>query len=138
MPSESHYVLDANVVVSAVLLPNSVPRQAFDKACARGRVLLSVPVIGELDDVLRRPKLNRYIHEDERMLFLVTLTRESRVVQVTESISVCRDPKDNKYLELALDGNASCIISGDDDLLVLDPFRSIPIVTPRQFLDGDF
>ncbi len=137
MARDRYYVLDANVVVSAVLLPDSVPRQAFDRACARGRILLSVPVINELDDVLRRPKLNRYIHEDERILFLVSLTRESKVVQTTEAISECRDPKDNKYLELAVAGDAVCIISGDQDLLVLSPFRGIPILTPRGFLDGD-
>jgi predicted nucleic acid-binding protein len=55
-------------------------------------------------------------------------------VVVTEVVSECRDPKDNKFLELALSGKALCIISGDDDLLVLHPFRGIPVVSPQTFL----
>ena len=55
MPAEKRYVVDANVVVSALLLPDSTPRRAFDKADRQGRILLSAAIIGELDDVLRRP-----------------------------------------------------------------------------------
>jgi len=50
------------------------------------------------------------------------------------STKVCRDPKDNKYLELAVAANASCIVTGDQDLLVLNPFRNIPILTSADFL----
>jgi len=68
------------------------------------------------------------------MRFLVGLLKEAELVQVTETINSCRDAKDNKFLELAVAGKASCIVSGDDDLLVLNPFRGIPIITPREFL----
>jgi predicted nucleic acid-binding protein len=51
-----------------------------------------------------------------------------------EEITACRDPSDNKFLEVAVAGEADLIVSGDDDLLVLNPFREIPIVTPRAFL----
>jgi len=135
MPTEALYVLDANCIVSAVLLPASIPRQAFDKACSHGTVLLSSPVLNELDDVLRRPRLEKYVHEEERIHFLVALVREASVIEVSVSISECRDPKDNKYLELAVAASATCIVSGDQDLLVLNPYRGIPILTPRQFLE---
>jgi len=137
MPTDKSYVFDANSLVSAVLLPGSVPRRAFDKACASGRILLSQPTINELDDVLRRPHLEKYIREEERIHFLVVLIREAQVISVEETITDCRDPKDNKYLELAVTAGATCIVTGDDDLLVLDPYRGIPIVTPRQFLDAE-
>lgn len=52
------------------------------------------------------------------------------------SITDCRDPKDNKYLELAISANASCIISADKDLLVLHPFRGIPILNAVDFIDN--
>jgi len=52
----------------------------------------------------------------------------------TEQITACRDPKDNHVLETAIDGHAPCILSGDNDLLVLNPFRDIPILGPSQFL----
>lgn len=135
MPAKSIYVLDANVIVSAVLLPRSITRMAFDKACAQGRIAVSESVINELDDVLRRPRLNKYIHEEERIQFLMVLLREAQLIRVTRTVTDCRDPKDNKYLELACEAEADCIVSGDQDLLVLTPFRGIPILTPRQFLD---
>ncbi|MGI9069015.1 MAG: putative toxin-antitoxin system toxin component, PIN family [Pyrinomonadaceae bacterium] len=128
------FVLDTNVVVSALLLRDSVPRQAFDKALNNGTVLLSLPVIFELADVLSREKLNRYLLEEERMRFLVSLLKEAELAQVSEIITACRDAKDDKFLELAVSGKASCIVSGDADLLDLSPFRGIPILTPREFL----
>jgi predicted nucleic acid-binding protein len=57
---------------------------------------------------------------------------------VREKIEICRDEKDNQYLELAINGQATCIVSGDSDLLVLNPFREIPILTIQEFLDNDF
>ena len=69
------------------------------------------------------------------MEFLAVLLREATLVEVTMHVGECRDPQDNKFLELAASGRALCIVSGDQDLLVLHPFRGIPIVTPRGFLD---
>jgi putative PIN family toxin of toxin-antitoxin system len=137
MPIERRYVFDANVLVSALLLPDSVPRRAFDKARLRGKIILSDPVIAELDDVLRKPRLQKYLHDDERIQFLVALVREGHMVTVDAVITECRDLKDNRYLELACSGHATCIVSGDGDLLDLDPFRGIPIITPRKFLEGE-
>jgi len=136
MPTKPLYVFDANVIISALLLPDSTPRLAFDKARVHGRILLSEPVISELDDVLRRPRLKKYIHEDERIHFLLALLHDAHVVLVTETITDCRDPKDNKYLELAHEAQASCIVTGDKDLLDLHPYRGIAILTPRQFFDA--
>jgi uncharacterized protein len=131
----ARFVIDANVIVSAVLLPSSVPRRAFDIACAKGCILLSQSILTELDDVLRRPKLNKYVTEQERLQFLVALLHECELVNVSETISDCRDPKDNRYLELAIDGKASCIVSGDSDLLEMTPYRGIGVLKPRAFVD---
>jgi putative PIN family toxin of toxin-antitoxin system len=128
------FVLDTNVVVSALLLANSIPRQAFDKALEQGTILISVPVILELADVLSRKKLNKYLLEDERMRFLIGLLKETELIDTTEPIAICRDPNDDKFLELAVDGNADYIVTGDADLLVLHPFRGIQILTPKDFL----
>jgi len=127
-------VLDTNVVVSALLLSDSVPRQAFDKALDHGEIIISTPVLLELAEVLARNKLNKYLTEQERMRFLVALLKESELVGITEQISDCRDPNDNKFLELAVCGNADVLVTGDDDLLVLNPFRGIALLTPRDFL----
>ncbi|MBA2731830.1 MAG: putative toxin-antitoxin system toxin component, PIN family [Acidobacteria bacterium] len=93
-----------------------------------------MPVLLELAEVLGREKLNKYLLEEERMRFLVALLKESELVEATDAITECRDARDNKFLELAVSGKADYIISGDADLLVLNPFRGIPILTPRDFL----
>jgi putative PIN family toxin of toxin-antitoxin system len=135
MTTDLRTVLDTGVVVSAVLLPHSVPRQAFDAAAARGRLLVSHQTIAELDEVLRRPKFERYVSEQRRLEFLAALLREAEVVEVVDVVTDCRDPKDNQFLELALSGQADHIVTGDADLLVLHPFRGIDIVSPKSFLD---
>ncbi len=132
--NEIQTVFDTGVVVSAVLLPRSVPRQAFDAAAARGKLLVSEATVAELDDVLRRPKFNKYLSEQLRLEFLAALIQQAEEVAVTEVITACRDPKDNKFLELAVSGAATHIVTGDGDLLDLHPFRNIAVVTPQTFL----
>ena len=134
MTSDLRTVIDTGVVVSALLLPRCVPRQAFDVAAARGRLLVSDETIAELDDVLRRPKFDKYVSETQRLEFLAALVREAELIDVVDVVTECRDPKDNKFLELALSGRGSHIVTGDSDLLVLHPFREIAIVTPQSFL----
>lgn len=128
------FVVDTNVLVSALLMKKSVARDCLDKAKESGEILLSLEVIEELYDVLGRPAFDRYIGEDDRIRFLNLLVKESTLVEITEKIKECRDPKDDKFLELAVNGKADFIISGDGDLQVLNPFRNISIVSPREFL----
>lgn len=99
-----------------------------------GTVLVSFPLLAELTEVLGRKQFDKYLLEEERTQFLVALLSRTELVEPTEKIGECRDSKDNKFLELAVSGKADCIVSGDDDLLVLNPFREIPIVTPGEFL----
>jgi len=111
-----------------------VPRQAFDAAAARGKLLVSEETIAELDEVLRRPKFNKYVSEEDRLEFLAAFVQEAERIKVTEVISACRDAEDDKFLELGVSGSATHIVTGDNDLLVLHPFRGIAIVTPQAFL----
>lgn len=134
MTNELRAVLDTNVLVSAVLLPHSTPRRVFDHVILKARLLLSVAVIAELSDVLSRPKFDRYISASDRLEFLAKTIRDGESVEVNLSITDCRDPKDNKFLELAVSGSASHLVTGDADLLALNPFRGIAIVTPNEFV----
>lgn len=134
MTNDPRFVLDTGVLVSAVLLLRSIPRQAVDFAFAHGTVLASADTISELDEVLRRPKFNRYLQEEERLLFLAAFMREAKILDITERVVECRDPKEDRILELAASGNAACIVSGDSDLLVLNPFRGVAILTPQEFI----
>ncbi len=132
--SSRRLVIDTGVAVSALILPRSVPRQALDAARSVGRLLVSPETFGELENVLRRPKFERYLTEQERLEFLDSYLLTAVAVSITEPITACRDPNDDKFLELAVAGKADCIVSGDADMLALHPFRGITIVTPRDFL----
>jgi putative PIN family toxin of toxin-antitoxin system len=127
-------VIDTSVAVSAVLLRRSIPRQAFDVAAERGPLLASEATIEELEEVLRRPAFEKYVSERERLEFLAALVNQAEIVPITFRTSECRDAKDNKFLELAVSGHATHIVSGDADLLVLNPFQGIAIINPEEFL----
>lgn len=132
--SKPRFVLDTNLIISAALLEISKPRQAFELAFNRGELLLSDAMLAELSEVLRRDKFDRYVSLEKRLRFLTDLLSLATPVAVTEHIDACRDPKDNKVLELAVSGRADCIVTGDDDLLALNPFRNIPILMALEFL----
>lgn len=131
-------VLDTNTLVSVLLLKQSIPRQVFDQvfdnALKIAEILLSTATVTELNDVLKRDKFKKYITDAERALFAQTLITQGILIDVTQTITVCRDTKDNKFLELAMEGKADYIITGDQDLLILNPFNNIEIITPRDFL----
>ena len=135
MNSDTRYVFDTNVIVSALLFNTSVPEHAFSRSLDTGTILISQSQVEELNDVLGRDKFNRYVTREERESFLESLIGESELVEITEAVEACRDPEDDRILELAVNGNASFVITGDDDLLVLNPFRSIHIVTPARLLE---
>jgi len=133
--SDRRYVFDTNVLVSAALLENSVPGRALAKGRNSGTLLVSDETVNEVVAVLAHPKFEKYIDVDDRERFLKALMSEAEHVAITRQIQACRDPRDDKFLELATSGKASHIISGDEDLLVLSPFHEIPIVTPAAFLN---
>jgi putative PIN family toxin of toxin-antitoxin system len=130
-------VFDTNVLVSAFLVPDSKPRRALELVRRKGAVLLSAATLVELREVLDRPRILRYTSNQLVEPFLAVLARGAEWVNVTSTIAACRDPKDDKFLELAVDGRATHIITGDFDLLTLNPFREIRILSPHAFLDAE-
>jgi putative PIN family toxin of toxin-antitoxin system len=126
-------VIDTNVFVSAALSVKSSPALAVYLTERRCTLLKSTTTEQELLLVVARPQLADLIGPP----FLEWLSRmlaAAELVTITERITECRDPKDNKFLELALNGRADVIVSGDHDLLTLNPFRGIPIVKPAAFV----
>ena len=128
------FVFDTNVIVSALLLNDSVPGRAFVQALSHGTILVSGALMGELSRVLSRDRFDRYVSREERDEFLQSLIEESDLIEITEFVQACRDPADDRVLELAINGNAKYIVTGDADLLLLNPFRGVKIVTPAEFL----
>ena len=125
---------DTNAIISAMLSRTASPGVALSRAYDTGEILVSVPLMRELYDVVSLPKFDRFVTPSERERFLGLLLRDAQLVEITESIQACRDPKDDQVLELVVCGRADWIITGDADLLVLDPFSGIRIVTPTDFL----
>ena len=134
MGNNLRVVLDTNLVISAALFPASRPGQVLDYAIGQRAILLSAATFAELVEVLWRPHFDRYLRETRRRELLNDLERVAITVPITQSITACRDPKDDKFLELAVSGNATHIITGDNDLLTLHPFRNIPVLTLAAFL----
>ena len=98
-------------------------------------MISSIATFNEFSEVFLRPKFDKYISRETRLRIISDFERLTIFFETKETFLDCRDPKDNKFLELAVAANASCIVSGDNDLLVLHPFRGIPIVNPVDFLN---
>ena len=131
-------VLDTSTLVSAALRPNSVPAQAFAKALATCDVCASDATLEELQIVMNRPKFNRYLPQPDRWDFVALVRQHSRLFpvppQMLLAITECRDPKDVKFLALAMVCGAQVLVSSDDDLLCLQPFRGVQVLSPAAFL----
>jgi putative PIN family toxin of toxin-antitoxin system len=131
-------VLDTNTLVSRMLLPAGVAGRAVDKALSEGILLASEATLTELSEVLSRPKFDRYVSIEERRQFLLLLGGIVRVISTRHRVRICRAPKDDMLLDVAIDGEAQCLITGDRDLLALDTaFRQshgFDILTPADYL----
>jgi len=127
-------VVDTNALISRLLLHSSVPAQAVRKAVDNSILLISEATMNELADVLARPKFDQYITLKDRQQFLRMLARLAEFVPIVYPVRACRDPKDDKFLEVALNGESGLILTGDADLLALHPWREIAIVSPAEYL----
>lgn len=132
--SSARYVFDTNTLVSALLFENSIPGRAFMRALAQGDILAET--LAELAEVLKRKKFRRYVTLEGVEVFLTALVKRAVMLEPGGKIEACRDPKDGKFLTLAVAGGATCIVTGDEDLLVLNPFRSVSILSAAEFLSS--
>lgn len=127
-------VVDTNALISRLLLPNSTPGRAVRRIVDEAQLLVSDATLTELADVLARKKFDAYISIDDRQEFFRVLSRVAELIAVSYTVRVCRDPKDDKFLELAIDGSANLIVTGDKDLLAIGSFHGIAIITPSAYL----
>ena len=127
-------VIDTNVLISSLFLTTSTPAKAVEKAVTKAQLVATTESLRELIEKLLLPKFDRYVARDRREALLERVASLVEIVQVLQSIRASRDPKDDKFLEAAVNGRADVIVTGDRDLLDLNPFRSIAIVTPADYL----
>ena len=97
--------------------------------------MVSTAPLEELRASLRKPRHIKYASVEARLSYADAFEVQALKIAVSTSIVACRDPEDDKVLELALTAAAPIIISGDEDLLTMNPYRSIEIMSPRQFID---
>ena len=127
-------VFDASTVISAALKADSIPERALRRAEEVDVLALSTAVDAEYTEVLSRPKFREAIPVAQRDAFLRALREAAIWFSPAVRVTDCRDPKDDKYLELAFVAGAEIIVSSDDDLLVLHPWRGVRILKPADYL----
>jgi len=127
-------VIDTNVLISRLLIARSIPGKAVDRVLHDMEIVVSEATVGELADVLARDRWDGYVAIEERQEFIRRLLQICTLIPVQTEIDDCPDPADNHFLALALDAGARVIITGNQDLLDLHPWRDTAILTPAAFL----
>jgi putative PIN family toxin of toxin-antitoxin system len=130
----SRLVIDTNVFVSGLIFAGSVPGRVIDRAIAVGTLVATHSTLDELIAILLGPRLDRVASRSTRQATLDRLLPMLDIVEPIRIIRACRDPKDDKFLEAAINGDADAIVTGDKDLLVLHPFGGVDILTPADYL----
>lgn len=127
-------ILDTNLWISFLISSNyeKLDKLLFDN---KSKLLFSRELLEEFITVANRPKLKKYFPKHDVENLLETIGEVAEFVEVTSEVTKCRDPKDNFLLSLAVDGNADYLLTGDNDLLVLEKIGNTEIKTISEFLD---
>jgi putative PIN family toxin of toxin-antitoxin system len=127
-------VIDTNVFISGVLSTTSPPARCVETVAANGQLLATEATLRELFERLLSPKFDPYLTRARREELLSRLAPLVEIVEVVQQVRAGRDPRDDKFLEAAVNGRADVLITGDKDLLELHPFRGIEILGPANYL----
>jgi len=127
-------VLDTNVLISGALSNTSTPALALETAVRHGQLLASTATMRELMETLLSPKFDPYVSREQRDALLLRLAPLVEFVEIVQVVRASRDPNDDKFLDVAVNGRAGVVVTGDKDLLELDPFRGIAILTPAAYV----
>ena len=124
-------VVDTNVLISAQISTQGASRRLLNRLIADHDVILSDVILGEVVETL----LTKFSYDSA--LVSNVIAELMKVVEIVEPVTfpeqICRDPDDDAILGTAVAGNADCIVTGDSDLLVLDRFRDVGIISPSEF-----
>lgn len=128
------FIFDTSVVLQAMLSRRSLAYSALREADKHGIIVVSDATLYELEEKMYLSKFDKYQSLPNRIAFFKGYSLMALNLEPTSDIAICRDPKDDMFLSLAIVANADCIISRDEDLLVLNPFRNIPILNTSDFM----
>jgi putative PIN family toxin of toxin-antitoxin system len=130
-------VIDTDVFISGMLSSTSTPARAVERAIAHDEILASTDTLREMITKLMSRKFDRYISRERREALLDRLAPNIEMVEIVQRVRASRDPKDDQFLEVALNGSADVLVSGDADLLTLHSFRGTAILTPAAYLSRE-
>lgn len=132
MGKKNRIIIDTNLWISFLL---SKQFSFLDELLTKQSVQLvfSQELLSEFLDVVNRPKLKKYFSDESVEMVLELIDQYAEFVVVTSSVDVCRDLKDNFLLSLAKDGSVDFLITGDQDLLVIESFVNTEILTISEF-----
>lgn len=132
--SKPRIIIDTNVIVSGVLFKGQTIRSVLLLALNEYQLIFSQVTWDELASVLQHDGFERNMPLGARLRVLAELASIGEVVPTTTIVTDCRDPRDNKFLSLALDAGVKVIVTVDEDLRVLHPYRGIDILSPAEFM----
>lgn len=136
MPKQrDRIIIDTNLWLSFLITKNI---SALDKIFSDELVILlySQELIDEFITVANRQKFRKYFSTEDLQNLLLSMSRRAIFIEVSSSVGICRDPKDNFLLNLSTDGKASHLITGDNDLLELKKFGKTRILTIIEYLES--
>ena len=133
-------ILDTNIYFSAFGFNGrmlNLVRHLFENDSYQ--IFLCEEIYSEIKEKLIGVKFQKLTKNKFSVDFLnklsIQIYKNSKIIQINNTITICRDPKDNKFLELAKEADAHYIITGDQDLLILKEFEQIKILTPSEFIE---
>jgi putative PIN family toxin of toxin-antitoxin system len=127
-------VIDTNVLISGLFSTTSTPALAVEKAITSAQLIATEATLRELIEKLLLPKFDRYVARNRREALLQRMASVVEIVEVLQHVRASRDPTDDKFLEAAVNGRANVLVTGDRDLLELNPLRGVAILTPADYL----
>lgn len=126
-------VVDTNVLISGVFF-GGFPRKILSEIVRRNlTACATVEIVDEYEEIVQEmiERKQGHINRD----ILVPLIRAMEIIEPVTQVKMSRDPDDDKFLGCAKDAHALYIVSGDKDLLVLEHFENIEIVTAKEFCE---
>lgn len=129
-------VFDTSALIPVCLHPNREPAHIFRQTITQHDVFSSPDAFNELLTVLSRDKFNAWQPLQQRLLWAKFFKESVVLIKPTEPVNACRDPKDNKFLELALAAKADFLVSSNIHLLEMHPFRQIAILSLPSFKEN--
>jgi len=135
MSSFKKYICDTNILLSSLISSSSPPAQTIDFIKDNALFSFSKETFSEFEEVLKRPKFDKFLSKEKRLNFINEVFELSVFYEVLVKTDICRDPKDNKFLDVAVVSHAEFLITGDEDLLILERIENTFILTPRNFVD---